>query len=160
MALNFAEALNLFADHATAADEPVLAHICRMAAREARGKDIAAPLISMSIIGFWDWDAVNDINHLDEGCAELFGVDPAQAKNGMSINDYMKAVHPDDVPRLTSAIMQTLQTGGPIEIRYRVMSNGSVRHVLAKGVCTLDASGRAERFPGLILELPNHIANS
>ena len=160
MDLNFAEALNLFADQATAANEPALAHICRMAALEAVEKTLPVPVTSMGIVGFWDWDAVNDINHLDEACAELFGVDPVQARNGMSINDYMKAVHPDDVPRLTSAIMQTLQTGGSIEIRYRVMSNGHVRHILAKGVCTLDALGRAERFPGVILELPNYLANN
>jgi len=160
MALNLAETLSLFADHAAASDEPVLAHICRMAALEAKGKDVTVPHTNISIIGMWDWDAVNDINHLDEGCAKLFGVDPVQARNGMSINDYMRAVHPDDVDRLTSAIMQTLKAGGPIEIRYRVLSNGRVHHVLARGVCTLDKTGRAARFPGVILELPNPVANN
>ena len=80
MAINFAEALNLFADHAAAADEPVLAHVCRMAALEAQGKNVTVPLTGMGIVGFWDWDAVNDINHLDEGCAELFGVDPGPSQ--------------------------------------------------------------------------------
>ena len=160
MGLNLEEALNLFADYATASNESVLAHICKIAALEAQGKDISVPLTNMSIVGLWDWDAVNDINHLDEGCAELFGVDPVQARSGMSINDYMKAVHPDDVGHLTNAIMHTLKAGGPIEVRYRVMSNGRVRHVLARGVCTLDKSGRAERFPGVILELRNYLANN
>ena len=63
----------------------------------------------MTIVGMWDWDAVNDVNHLDEGCAELFGVDPVQARQGMSINDYLKAVHPDDIQRLVDAIMYALR---------------------------------------------------
>lgn len=135
-------------------NQPFLAHICNMAALEAQGKTIPVPLTGMTIVGMWDWDAVNDINHLDEGCAELFGVDPDKARKGMSINDYLRAVHPDDAQRLGDAIMRTLKLGGPIEIRYRVMNNGRTRHVLARGICTLDEAGRAQRFPGVILEFP------
>ena len=73
----------------------------------------------------------------------------------MSINDYLKAVHPDDIQRLVDAIMNALKHGGPLEIRYRIVGSGRVRHVLARGTCTLDKSGRALRFPGLMLEYPD-----
>lgn len=155
MAITLTDVLVQLSNQASHHNEPFLAHICRMAAAEARGKDIPVPLPGMTIVGMWDWDAVNDVNHLDEGCAELFGVDPAQARQGMSINDYLKAVHPDDIQRLGDAIMHALKHGGPLEIRYRINSNGRVRHVLARGVCTLDPSGRAQRFPGVMLEFPN-----
>ena len=155
MAVTLTDLLAQIADQASRYHEPVLAHICKMAALEARGKDIPVPLPGMTIIGMWDWDAVNDVNHLDEGCAELFGVDPVQARSGMSINDYLKAVHSEDLERLSNAILHTLKVGGPFEIRYRILTNGRVRHVLARGVCTLDKSGRAVRFPGVILEFSN-----
>jgi PAS domain-containing protein len=154
MAPTLVDLFRQIAQQAALYNAPFLAHICRMAAVEAHGKDIPVPLASMTIVGMWDWDAVNDINHLDEGCAELFGVDPAQARLGMSINDYLRAVHPEDAQRLGDAIMRTLKLGGPIEIRYRIISNGRVRHVLARGICTLDKAGRAQRFPGVILEIP------
>jgi PAS domain-containing protein len=158
MAATLTDLLDQISSQASRYHEPVLAHICRMAALEARGKDIPVPLTSMTIIGMWDWDAVNDVNHLDEGCAELFGVDPVQARLGMSINDYLKAVHSDDIQRLVDAIMSALKSGGPLEIRYRVNCKGRVRHVLARGNCTLDASGRALRFPGLMLEYPTEVS--
>jgi PAS domain-containing protein len=155
MAITLADIFLQLANHAASFGEPVLAHICKMAALEAQDKSIPVPLSNMSIVGMWDWDAVNDVNHLDEGCAELFGVDPVQARSGMSINDYLKAVHSEDLERLSNAIMHTLKVGGPFEIRYRILTNGRVRHVLARGVCTLDKSGRAVRFPGVILEFSN-----
>jgi len=158
MAATLTELLDRISEQARRFHEPVLAHICRVAALEAQGKDIPVPLTGMTIIGMWDWDAVNDVNHLDEGCAELFGVDPVQARQGMSINDYLKAVHPDDIQRLVDAIMYALKHGGPLEIRYRINSNGRVRHVLARGTCTLDKSGRALRFPGLMLEYPDQVS--
>lgn len=158
MAATLTDMLVELSNQASRYNEPFLAHICRMAAVEARGKDIPVPHTGMTIVGMWDWDAVNDVNHLDEGCAELFGVDPVQARQGMSINDYLKAVHPDDVQRLGDAIMHTLKHGGPVEIRYRINSNGRVRHVLARGICTLDKSGRAQRFPGVMLEFPDQVS--
>jgi len=158
MAVTLTDLLAQIADQASRYHEPVLAHICKMAALEAQGKDIPVPLPGMTIIGMWDWDAVNDVNHLDEGCAELFGVDPVQARLGMSINEYLKAVHPDDIQRLVDAIMHALKHGGPLEIRYRINGNGRVRHVLARGNCTLDKFGRALRFPGLMLEFPNQVS--
>jgi PAS domain-containing protein len=157
MAVTLTDVFVQLSEQASQYNEPFLAHICRMAAVEARGKDIPVPLPGMTIVGMWDWDAVNDVNHLDRGCAELFGVDPVQARQGMSINDYLKAVHPDDIQRLGDAIMHALKHGGPLEIRYRINSNGRVRHVLARGTCTLDTSGRAQRFPGVMLEFPDQV---
>lgn len=40
---------------------------------------------SWTIVGMWDWESVNDIHSLAEGCAELFGVDSAQARQDMSM---------------------------------------------------------------------------
>ena len=60
--------------------------------------------------------------------------------------------------RLADAILHTLKHGGPLEIRYRINSHGRVRHVLARGICTLDTSGRAQRFPGVMLEFPDQVS--
>jgi PAS domain-containing protein len=158
MALTFADVLAQLSLQAQTSNEPFVAHLCRLAAVAADGKDIPVPQTGMVIVGMWDWDTVKDVNHLDEGCADLFGVDPDEARRGMSINDYLKVIHPDDAARLGEAIMQTLKYGGPIEIRYRVVYKGRIRHVLARGVCTLDEHGRAQRFPGVILEFPSQLS--
>ena len=60
--------------------------------------------------------------------------------------------------RVADAIMDALKNGGPYEARYRVVSDGRTRNVVARGACTLDATGRAVRFPGFILELPGIVS--
>jgi PAS domain-containing protein len=158
MAMTLSDLFVELAQYAISFNQPTLAHISRMAALEAQGKDIPVPLLGWNIVGMWDWDAVNDVTYLDEKCAELFNVDPEAAKQGLPISDYIAAIHPEDAPRVGDAIMQALKNGGPYESRYRVISNGRIRNVVARGACTLDASGRAVRFPGVILELPGVVS--
>lgn len=153
MAMSLSDLFAVLAEYATSRNEALVAHISRMAALEARDKDIPAPFIGWNIIGMWDWDAVNDVTYLDEKCAELFSVDPVAARKGLPISDYIRAIHPDDASRVADAIMNALKNGGPYEARYRVVCDGRNRNVVARGACTLDASGRAVRFPGFILEL-------
>lgn len=155
MALTLSDLYLELAQHAVTHNHTLLAHISRMAALEARGKEIPVPLLGWNVLGIWDWDAVNDVTYLDENCADLFDVDRIAARKGLPISDYIKAIHPDDAPRVADSIMDALRKGGPYESRYRVISNGRIRNVVARGDCTLDASGKAVRFPGFILELPS-----
>lgn len=158
MAMSLSDLFAELAEYATSQNEALIAHISRMAALEARGKNIAAPTLGWTIIGMWDWDAVNDVTYLDEKCAELFNVDPDAARKGLPISDYIRAIHLEDAPRVADAIMDALKNGGPYESRYRVVSDGRIRNVVARGACTLDATGRAVRFPGFILELPGIVS--
>lgn len=158
MAMSLSDLFAELAEYATSHNQPLIAHISRMAALEARGKDVPAPLLGWRIIGMWDWDAVNDITYFDEKCAELFNVDPDAARKGLPISDYIKAIHHEDAPRVADAIMHALKNGGPYEARYRVVSDGRIRNVVARGACTLDTTGRAVRFPGFILELPGIVS--
>lgn len=146
------------AAHATSYNQPILAHISQMAALEARGKKIPVPLLGWNIVGIWDWDAANDVVYMGHKCAELFDVDPDAARRGLPINEFIKAMHPDDAPRVADSIMHALKNGGPYESRYRVVAKGVVRNVVAIGDCIIDADGRALRFPGVLLELPSIVS--
>lgn len=141
-----------FADQASLFDEPVLAHLCRMAALEATGTTIPVQPASGPIIAIWDWDLVNDRNHMDPDGAKLFGVSPKMAAKGLPNSAYLNAVHPDDVAAVSLALGTAL-TGGVFETRYRLVTGNRVRQVFAKGFCTLDQSNRPERFPGAVMEL-------
>lgn len=153
MATTFSDLLFELAGHAISQSQPLLAHLCRMAALEAQGKSIPIPLFGWKLLGMWDWDAVHDFVHLDDECAELFGIDPVEVRKGISINECLKAIHRDDAQPMSDAVISTLKNGGTFEFQYRVISGDRERLVLAKGHCTLDSRGRAERFPGIIFEL-------
>jgi hypothetical protein len=67
------------ARYAAARDHEFLAHLLRIAAAEAEasasGETFALPAIAPKdlVIGLWDWDVPNNIRHLDETGASVFG---------------------------------------------------------------------------------------
>jgi PAS domain-containing protein len=154
MTRTIAEVLSELARQASLLNEALLAYLCGMAALEAEGKALPAPPLNRHAIGIWDWDVIGDRNHLDPGCAELFGVDLRKAQAGMPTSAYLNAIHPDDVHRVSNAILHTLKEGGVYEAEYRIVTGDRVRPVFAKGFCTLDEARRPIRFPGAIVELP------
>jgi PAS domain-containing protein len=149
---SLSEIFGKFADQAALFDEPVLAHLCRMAALEATGTVIPVQPAWGPIVAIWDWDVVHDRNHLDPDGARLFGISPEKAAKGLPNSAYLKAVHPDDVADVAQALAGAL-TDGVFEARYRIVTGNRIRQVFAKGYCTRDGSNRPERFPGAIMEL-------
>jgi PAS domain-containing protein len=153
MADTLTELFAEIAARATLFDEPILAQLCRMAAIEADQKPITLQSVTPTLVGIWDWDVANDLNHLDPNCAELFGMDPAEAKKGLPRSKYLGAVHPDDLPRINRSLSSILAKGGVYEVEYRIIQNDRLKKVHARGFCTLDSSGRPERLPGAIMDV-------
>jgi PAS domain-containing protein len=62
-------------------------------------------------------------------------------------------IHPDDVAEWRRKVFRTATTGGTYSHQYRIIRNDNVTWVRTKGQCTLDKSGRPERFPGAIIDI-------
>jgi PAS domain S-box-containing protein len=69
------------------------------------------------------------------------------------LQDWLDAIHPDDIDDVTAAINRALTTGQVFSREYRVVSHGDTHWVYARGMCTLDSSGKAVRFPGAIVDI-------
>ncbi|RXH56400.1 histidine kinase [Granulicella sibirica] len=105
-------------------------------------------------VGIWDWDVVNDLVYADEGFARLYGVDPAEARAGITIQHFTRNMHRDDKERVGHEIAEAVRTGHEFSSEYRlVQSDGSVRWVSAVGRCSLAADGRPTRFPGVTVDI-------
>ncbi|MFT4115587.1 PAS domain-containing protein [Bradyrhizobium sp.] len=152
MARTLSDYLIEIAEHAARFDDKVLEHLCRMTALHAYRTNPPLQLRSQTIIGIWDWDVVNDRNHLDPNCSRLLGQDPDAGAKGVSNTACLSAVHPDDVAAVSQKLARAFQ-GGVYEAEFRIVSGGTVRRVIGRGYCTVDPSGRPERFPGAIFEL-------
>lgn len=149
----------LFAELALLAqgsNEVILAHICRMGELAAEGKDIRVGFEPNDIAAIWDWDISNDLNRVDARGAELFGVPPLRANQGLPNSIYISAVHPDDRERVVAELSESLK-GGEFRSHYRIIASGQPRTVFARGHCFLDQSHRPSRFPGAIMELPSNL---
>ncbi len=111
-------------------------------------------LSNAQIVGTWDWDVVNDRVYADERFARLHAVDPRQAAEGATLGAFTAAVHPLDRDRLATEIDKAVATGEPYAAEYRlIQTDGSIRHVLARGRSVGDAHGRSVRFPGVVVDI-------
>ena len=105
-------------------------------------------------VGIWDWDVLRDLVYADEGFARLYGVDPAAAKTGITIEHFIRNMHPDDKDRVGQEIAEAVRTGDEFSSEYRLLqSDGSVRWVSAVGRCSFSADGTPMRFPGLTVDI-------
>lgn len=104
-------------------------------------------------IGTWMWDVGQDRMAADPNLARLFGLAETDAQNA-PLSVFMRQVHPDDRPALERALEQALATGSDFTAEYRITPDrGETRWVVARGRAELDASGRAVRFPGVLLDI-------
>ena len=121
--------------------------------------DPAAPRKSFNsekftIVGSWDWDLVADRIYADAEVAELFGVPVLDAELGVSIEDFLPRIFPEDLDRVVRLIDRARRTGGAYRASYRLaLPNGELKHILAVGRVVQDDTKRAVRFPGTIIEL-------
>lgn len=106
-------------------------------------------------VGTWVWDLKKDIVVADKNLAKFFGLSESDESLEISLNELIKSVHPDDVEETRKAITKTIDDkADSYESEYRTYdADGNVRWLLARGHVESDDSGRAVRFPGLVVDI-------
>jgi signal transduction histidine kinase len=104
-------------------------------------------------VGTFDWDLLSGELIYDERVREIWGIEPGKP---LTIADFYRGLHPDDVARLekTIAVSHDPHGDGGYESEYRVINlrDGRTRNVSARGR-TLFESGRAVRMIGVVLDV-------
>jgi len=110
--------------------------------------------LAAGVVGTWDWHVADNRVFANERFARIYGVDPSEAMHGAPVEDYVKAIHPDDVERVRLRIEESVATGCDFSEEYRlVQSDGTIRWVLARGRCYHDVDGKPTRFPGAATDI-------
>ncbi len=105
-------------------------------------------------IGTWDWDVAADKVVADARFARLYGVDPAKAAAGAPIAEFFRTIHSGDVARVEAAAAHAVRVSDDFAEEYRlVQPDGSVRWVVAQGVCNLADDGTPTHFPGVSFDI-------
>ncbi|WP_442880197.1 PAS domain-containing sensor histidine kinase [Aurantimonas sp. A2-1-M11] len=125
---------------------------------EARAKAdadrVRLALDAGAIIGTWIWDLPSDNFTVDEQFAEAFGIDPSLGRSGLSLEQVIATVHPDDRSGLIAAIEAAKQRGGPYAHQYRVCrTDGKYHWIEANGRVDKGADGTPLSFPGVLLDV-------
>ncbi|OWY30666.1 hybrid sensor histidine kinase/response regulator [Herbaspirillum robiniae] len=107
-----------------------------------------------AIIGTWIWDVKADQFSVDEGFASAFGFDPEKGRSGLSLEDVIETVHPDDRAGLAAAIKDALGRGGAYAHQYRTRRRDGLYYWLeANGRVELAADGSPSQFPGVLIDV-------
>ena len=108
--------------------------------------------LTIGKIGGWLWDIEADTITSDKNLAKLFHLSKERMDAGLTIQDFIHAIHPEDRPRIERAIRGSIAKRIPFDEEYRVMlADGGQRWVLARGRVE-DHDGR-QLFPGVVVDI-------
>lgn len=111
-------------------------------------------LAAGAIIGTWHWDLPSNRFAVDEGFARVFNLDPALGREGLSLEQVVMTVHPDDQAGLTGAITAAIARGGAYSHQYRVRgADGKYNWIEANGRVECADDGTPLRFPGVLIDV-------
>jgi len=99
--------------------------------------------------GVWDWDVLNGELIWDAAMLQIFGLTPAMFTG--KVEDWLKHIHPDDLPRIRQIDWSTLEQNENLVFEYRIMrTDGVFRQVRAQGQPQFGPNNRLLRVVGLL----------
>ncbi len=110
--------------------------------------------LSAGSIGTWTWELGTDRLQADEFTARIFGLDPVAAADGLPVNDYLRAVLPEDQPAVSSGLGKAIDACGMYDIEYRVLRpDGGPCWIHARGRVEAGPSGKPAFFHGAVMNI-------
>ena len=111
-----------------------------------------------SDIGLWFWDLAADKIFSTPKCNEFFEIAPHDI---LTFRSFLDIVHPEDFPRVETALRESQTHGREFNVEYRVIhSDGNIQWLAARGKTFLDADGNPQTMMGMARRITdNKIAN-
>ncbi|NGM70731.1 PAS domain S-box protein [Natronolimnobius sp. AArcel1] len=105
-------------------------------------------------VGTWEWHIPDDRMVTSASFANKFGIDPDAATEGVSLEEFITAIHEDDRERVKQRIEDAIESGDEYDQEYRVWNDdGDLRWVVARGHVTYDDDGEPVLFPGALADI-------
>lgn len=106
-------------------------------------------------IGIWDWDLINGTSTNDRRVHQQFDMDWG-APNDADL--WFSRMHEEDIDRVKAAVADSIQGLREYHEHYRVRwRDGSIHHLMAKGMVIRDADGTALRLLGMNLDVTEQV---
>lgn len=122
------------------------------AVRESEGALRAAQRVAH--VGSWIWDIANDKLTWSDEMFRIFGIAPNEFSGNLA-EVIARAIHPDDLERVSAANREILAARSPHPLEYRVVRpDGTVRVVHGEaGELVLDSAGQPQRLTGVAKDI-------
>jgi signal transduction histidine kinase len=132
--------------HARALNETLERRVAERTGELTRLHERLALAQRVANVGSWEWDVGRDTIWWSDELFRIFRLEPVAER---TYESYLMLLHPDDRPRVESAVGKALADGRPFAFEHRLLwPDGTVRTVQANGQVELDASGRTIRMIG------------
>jgi len=103
--------------------------------------------------GVWEWDIARSRLVADARFADLYGLDPVTAVEGLPTSAFFATVYAPDRLRLKIAVAGALNGAEVFARDYRIVIDGEIRWVSARGRTYLDADEQPVRFTGVLADI-------
>lgn len=111
-------------------------------------------LAAGAIVGTWHWDLSSGHFTVDEPFSVAFGLDPELGRQGLTQEQLLVTVHPDDRPGVTASIDRVVADGSAYVHQYRVRrADGEYYWIEANGRVDRAEDGTALSLPGVLIDL-------
>ncbi|XES85114.1 AAA family ATPase [Franconibacter pulveris] len=105
----------------------------------------------ISHTGTWRWDLEQDLMFVSDEYARILGL-PGRQRT-LSMADFLTLVHPEDYPRISKLVTDSVSNGVPMRAEFRVFRpDGDCRYILGVGNPVGDEASVAEYF-GVITDI-------
>jgi len=110
--------------------------------------------VEAGAVGTWEWNIPDDKMVTGPSFARTFGVDPDAAREGVSLDRFVTAIHEADRERVERKVNEAIESCGEYQAEYRVWdANDDLRWVIAKGHVECDENGTPRTFPGALTDI-------
>ncbi|AUV82553.1 hybrid sensor histidine kinase/response regulator [Salinigranum rubrum] len=119
-----------------------------------RAKSQLEAAVEAGEVATWEWHVPENELVAGPEFARKFGVDPDEARDGVSLDRFLRSIHEEDRDRIERRIQAVLDECGSYEEEYRVWNAaGELRWVVARGHVACDDDGTPLRFPGVLSDI-------
>ncbi len=102
----------------------------------------------------WDWDIATHMLYVDDGFAQLYGLDPATLNDGVSADVFFHAIHPDDRARIRIAVAGIMAGAELFSKEFRLITpDRATVWVHARGRGIADDNDEPTRFTGVLVDV-------
>jgi PAS domain S-box-containing protein len=104
-------------------------------------------------MGTWEWDMAAGTMHWSESLERIHGLAPGSF--GGMFEHFQSHVHPEDRPRVLSAIERAVNEGQELALDHRIVrpSDGAVRWLAMRGRVLRDEAGAATGMAGVCADI-------
>jgi len=110
---------------------------------------------NIAMIGSWEWDLLTNLVWWSDETYRIFGITEQNFVPDFETSG--KFIYPDDIATYGKSFEHSLQTGEPLDIDFRLITNdGLLKTCQSKGKIVYNDSHKPVRFIGTIMDITEH----